>query len=159
MKVEYINPFITSLAMAFQTMLGCQVERGVLARKEGDLPLHDYSGVIGLSGRTVGTVVVSLSKNVAVQATSVMLMTPADDVSETEIVDAVGELANLVAGAAKARLEGYDLSVSLPSVITGKAHTVCFPSNITPICVPFETGWGPLTLEVGMSSIMAPVGV
>jgi chemotaxis protein CheX len=157
MKVEYINPFITSLAMAFQTMLGCEVERGTLSLKESDTPLHDYSGVIGLSGRAVGTVVVSLSKNVAMQATSAMLMTPADEVSEKEIVDAVGELANMVAGAAKARLEGYELSVSLPSVITGKAHTVRFPSNVTPICVPFQTGWGPLTLEVGMSMAAAPV--
>jgi chemotaxis protein CheX len=87
-----------------------------------------------------------------------MLLTPADEVTETEMVDAVGELANMVAGAAKARLEAFELSVSLPSVITGKAHTVRFPSNVTPICVPFETGWGPLTLEVGMSSVMAPVG-
>jgi chemotaxis protein CheX len=152
MKVEYINPFITSLAVAFQTMLNCEVERGALSLKDNDAPLFDYSGVIGLSGKAVGTVVVSLSRSVALQATSAMLLTPVDEVSEKEIVDAVGELANMVAGAAKAKLEEYELSVSLPSVITGKAHTVRFPSNVSPICVPFQTAWGPLTLEVGMST-------
>lgn len=152
MKAEFINPFIASLSCAFQTMLACEVHRGSVSLKSSASPLHDYSGVIGLSGKAVGTVVVSLSDNVALQATSALLLTPADEVTEKDIVDAVGELANMVAGAAKAKLEGFDLSVSLPSVITGKGHTVRFPSNVTPICVPFDTAWGPLTLEVGMSS-------
>jgi chemotaxis protein CheX len=156
MKIQYINPFITSLATTFQTMLGCEVRRGVLEFKATAAPLHDYSGVIGLSGKAVGTVVVSLSANVALQATSAMLLTPAEEVLERDIIDAVGELANMVAGAAKAKLEEFEMSVSLPSVITGKAHTVRFPSNVTPVCVPFETGWGPLTLEVGMAIANVP---
>lgn len=157
MRVEHINPFVTSLASAFETMLGCCVERGPLSLKDGAAPLHDFSGVIGLSGKAVGTVVLSLSRNVALQATSALLQTDVSEVTESEMVDAVGELANMVAGAAKAKLAEYELSVGLPSVITGKSHTVRFPSNVTPICMPFETAWGPLTLEVGMAISAVPV--
>jgi len=41
------------------------------------------------------------------------------------------------------------LRTTLPSVVTGQNHEVHFPSNVTPISISFNTGWGPLTLEVG----------
>ncbi len=155
LKAQYINPFLDALVNAFDMMLGCKVQRGALTLSSKKMATHDYSGVIGLSGEAVGTVVVSLSSSVALKATAAMLMTTEDQVTREEIVDAVGELANMVAGAAKAKLEEFQLSVSLPNVITGEGHEICFPSNVTPICVPYESDWGPLTLEVGMAS--APV--
>ena len=45
----------------------------------------------------------------------------------------VGELTNMVAGAAKAELDEYELKISLPNVITGESYSVRFPSKATPI--------------------------
>jgi len=157
MRVEYINPFIVSLCNAFRTMLGCEVHRGPLALKTGDTPVHTVSGVVGLSGQAIGTVVLSLSEPVALKAASVMLMSETKTL-DADVIDAVGELTNMVAGAAKSELEEYRLMVSLPNVITGSGHAVRFPSNVTPICVPFDTDWGPLTLEVGFTAVPEPVG-
>ena len=151
MKAEYINPFITAVDNAFRTMLNCEVKRGELTLKTTHEPGFDISGVIGLSGKAVGTVVLSLSEDVALKAASVMLMIEATEIDD-DVVDAIGELANMVAGAAKSELEEYELSVSLPNVITGRGHEIRFPSNVTPICVPFESPWGPLTLEVGLDT-------
>jgi chemotaxis protein CheX len=158
MRAEYINPFITSLANVFRTMLDCDVQRGKPRLKDDTIPMHEVSGVIGLSGNAVGLVVLSLSEAVALGAASVLLMSEATEIN-ADVVDAVGELANMVTGQAKAELEEYALSVSLPSVITGRDHQVRFPSNVTPICVPFETPWGPLTLEVGLATVRDPLGV
>jgi chemotaxis protein CheX len=152
MKVEYINKFIASLGNTFQTMLECKVTRGQPALKDSSSPKYDVSGIIGLSGKAVGTVVVSFSKEVAMHAASHMLMCECTDLS-ADVVDAVGELTNMVAGAAKAELAEYELMVSLPNVITGRDHEVRFPSDVTPICVPFETKWGPVALEVGFSPV------
>lgn len=149
MQVEYINPFVTSLVTTFQTMLACEIRRGELQLKEDGTPLHEVSGFIGLSGKAVGTVVVSLSKSVALKTASVMLMVEATEIDD-DVIDAVGEITNMVAGSAKAQLEEYELSISLPSVITGDHHEVRFPSSVTPICIPFESDWGPLTVEVGL---------
>lgn len=149
MRAEYINPFLSSLSNAFSTMLGCQVKRGSLRLKDGSSTVHEISGIIGLSGKAVGMVVLSLSEPLALKAASTMLMTESTEI-DADVIDAVGELANVVAGAAKAELEEYQLSVSLPSVITGRDHDVRFPSNVTPICIPCETDWGPLVLEVGL---------
>ena len=157
MRVEYINPFITSLCNAFRTMLDCEVERGSITLKDNRSPKYAVSGVVGLSGNAVGTVVLSLSEEVALKAASVMLMAETSSI-DADVIDAVGELANMVAGAAKSELEQYQLMVSLPSVVTGENHEVRFPSNVRPICVPFRSDWGPLALEVGFTPVLQPAG-
>ena len=70
----------------------------------------------------------------------------------------MGELVNMVAGGAKAQLEQLDMSLTIPTVITGK-FCVEFPSKTSPICVPFESPWGPLTVEVGLIEICEPVAL
>jgi chemotaxis protein CheX len=157
MKVEYINPFITSLSNAFQTMLNCKVRRGKIYLKDGLSPNYEISGTIGLSGEAIGTVVVSLSEAVALKAASTMLMCETTDI-DADVIDAVGELTNMIAGRAKAELEEYAMQLSLPNVITGHDHQVRFPSNVTPVCVSFETDWGPLCLEVGLAMVPESVG-
>jgi chemotaxis protein CheX len=152
MRVEYINSFISSLDRTFQTMLNCTVKRGQPVLKDNFTPRYDISGIIGLSGKAVGTVVLSLSEEVALRAASHMLMSENTEFN-SEVIDAVGELTNMVAGAAKSELEEYQLSVSLPNVITGRDHEVRFPSDVTPICVPFTTEWGDLALEIGFSPV------
>ena len=158
MRVEYINPFINATMHAFETMVDCKLTRGEIRLLDGVSPVHEVSGIIGLSGKAVGTVVLSLSKEMALKAASALLLMEVTEIND-DVTDAVGELANMVAGAAKSELEEYKLSISLPSVITGSGHEVRFPSNVTPICVPFSSPWGPLSLEVGLEAVVEPVGV
>jgi chemotaxis protein CheX len=152
MRADYINPFITSLINTFETMLACPLTRGQLYLKTKDTHLHDVSGIIGLSGQAQGTVVLTLDRNVALQATSTLLMCETNEIN-SDVVDAVGELTNMVAGSAKAQLTEYKLSISLPGVIKGEGHEVCFPSDVTPICVPFTCPWGDLKIEVGLTEV------
>jgi chemotaxis protein CheX len=157
MRAEFINPFIHSLQKTFLTMLNCSVQRGQLSLKSDSRASYEISGVIGLTGRAVGAVVLTLSKIVALRAASVLLLCDYSEIND-DVVDAVGELANMVAGAAKAELEEYSLAVSLPNVITGRDHEIHFPSNVTPICIPFSSDWGPLALEVGLTTPQLPAG-
>ena len=150
MKAEYINPFLVSTIATFKTMLGCALTRGTPYVKNGSQPKHEVSGLIGLSGRVQGTVVLGLGREAALRATEAMLQERPPEING-DVVDAIGELANIIAGGAKAQLEHLDLSVSLPSVITGKAHCIQFPTKVTPICIPFDSDWGPITVEVGLS--------
>ena len=88
------------------------------------------------------------------EAAGTMLLTDMTEIN-SDVIDAVGELTNMVAGGAKAQLEHLNLSISLPNVITGLGHEVRFPSNVTPIVIPFDSDWGPLTAEVGLSAAPA----
>ena len=142
MKVEYINPFVTSVTSVFATMLDCRIGRGEPFVKEGSQPHHEVSGIIGLSGKAKGTVVLSLEPDVALAATEAMLLERPPEIN-SDVVDAVGELTNVVAGGAKARLEHFALSVSLPTVIIGREHTLEFPFNVTPISIPFAPSINP----------------
>jgi chemotaxis protein CheX len=153
MRADYINPFISSLIATFETMVGCPLTRGTLYLRCDQTKLHDVSGVIGLSGLAQGTVVLSLEKHVAQQAAAALLMCDANALSENDLVDAVGELTNMVSGAAKAKLAEYDLSISLPSVVMGEGHLIRFPSDVAPICVPFTCTWGALKIEVGLAAV------
>ncbi|MBN2476816.1 MAG: chemotaxis protein CheX [Pirellulales bacterium] len=149
MKVEYINPFITSVISVFDTMLSTELVRGQPFSKGSHTPEHDISGMIGLSGKAKGTVVLSLSRATALSATEVLLGQRPLAIDE-DVVDAVGELANMIAGGAKAQLEQLALRVSLPTVITGKNLSVDFPSSVSPVCIPFDCPLGDVTVEVGL---------
>ena len=154
MRAEFINPFLISTANTFQTMLRCEIKRGELSLQAGKL--HEVSGIIGLSGRAVGMVIVSFAEQVALKIASTLLLVESDEIND-DVIDAIGELTNMVAGGAKAELAEYEMSISLPSVITGHRHRIRFPSNVTPIGVPYETPWGPMKLEVGLTAVSDPV--
>jgi CheY-specific phosphatase CheX len=104
---------------------------------------------IGFSGKAKGTVVLSAGREVALGvAESLLGERPAG--INADVTDAMGEVANMIAGQAKAQLEQFAMSVSLPTVITGKGHCIEFPRNITPISIPFRCDWGSLALEVAL---------
>ncbi len=148
--IDYINPVIAGLEKTFQTMLQCNVERLGLGLMENNLALHPISGIIGISGKGVGTVVLSLSESVALKAASTMLMAELSEIDD-EVMDAVGEITNMVCGAAKARLEQFHLSMSLPNVLSGTNCRLHFPQNARPISIPFKCAWGELALQIGFS--------
>ncbi len=150
MKAEYINPFLVSTVVAFDTMLKWTLTRGTPFIKNGSQPSHEVSGIIGLSGKAQGTVVVGLGREAAIKVAEVMLQERPPEING-DVVDAVGEMANIIAGRAKSQLEHLEMNVSLPSVITGKSHCIQFPSKVIPICIPFNSEFGPITVEVGLS--------
>ena len=150
MDVEHINPFIQSAINVFGTMLNCPIQRNSLSLKENDAPTYEISGVIGLSGPVSGSVVFSLSREVAFHIAEGFLMEQVSEIT-AEVVDAVGEVTNMIAGGAKKELSQYALSLGLPTVIVGRNHTITFPKDVKPICVEFTTPWGPISLEVGLA--------
>lgn len=160
MKVEHINPFLKAVTNTFNTMLAADATRGELQLGDPKARHYPISGLIGLSGRAQGMVVINLSTEVALKAASTMLMEEINEIND-DVIDAVGELANVVAGQAKTDLEEYELSVGLPNVIMGDGHEIRFPSSTPPLVVPFKTDFGPLRLEVGFepspTAVAAPV--
>jgi chemotaxis protein CheX len=149
MNVEYINPFLNAAVSVFHTMLGTELTRDEPFLKDCTQPNHEVSGMIGLSGKAKGMVVLSLSREAAIKAASTMLGETLVEIN-SDVADAVGELTNMIAGSAKANLEHLNMSVSLPTVITGKAHCIEFPKNTMPICIPFFCEWGDVAVEVGI---------
>ena len=150
MKAEFINPFVCAAVDVFSTMLNCELVRGQLSLNANFQPKHEVTGVIGLSGKASGTVVVSLDRDVAISATERMLgQRPAT--IDNDVIDAVGEVTNMIAGKAKAGLEQFEMKLALPTVITGKNHVIRFGSTAQTICIPYSCPWGQISVEVGLA--------
>lgn len=148
-KIEFVNPFVEATFSVFRTMLKMELQRGALYLKEGFQPRHGISGIIGLSGSARGTVLLGMSAELAMEVTT-LLTEQRPTYIDSEVIDAIGELTNMIAGAAKAKLAQLQMSISLPSVIAGMNHTVSFPTGAIPIGIPFESQYGPLSLEVSL---------
>jgi chemotaxis protein CheX len=149
MNVAYINPFLASTVSVFDTMLNCKLQRGAPYLKNCVQPQHEVSGVIGLSGKAQGTVVVSLSRETALNVAEALLQERPAELNR-DVTDAIGEIVNMIAGGGKGALEQLELSMSLPTVITGKGHCIDFPRKVTPVCIPFSSDWGEISVEVGL---------
>ena len=136
---QYIQPFIDVCKNVFKEFVGMEPEAKVpffLERDQKDE--FDISGVIGFTGEARGAVVISMKQHMAIKITSAITgieHTTIDD----DVVDAVGELINIIAGNVKKGLEeAFRLVISLPTIVRGKEHSVVWPdSKARVICIPF----------------------
>ena len=152
MKVEYISPFITAVVNVFETMLASELTFSRPFTRDSTQPSREVSGIIRLSGRAKGTVVLSLERETAICVAETLLGERPPGIN-ADVTDAVGELTNMVSGNAKAQLEQLTLSVSLPTVITGKGHCIEFPRNTMPVVIPCRCKWGSVDLLVGLKDL------
>lgn len=151
MKAEYINPFIESTLSVFKTMVGIEPKKDNVYIKKEEEPSFDISGVIGLAGQAIGSVVISLPEDLALNIVSKFLgeeKTKVDD----DVVDAVGEFINMIAGSTKKVFseKGLKFKISIPNVIVGKGHKINRPSNVPCIGVKFNVGNKSFVVEVAL---------
>jgi chemotaxis protein CheX len=147
LNVDYVNPFIEATCYVLRSMLNMEVERGAIYRKKGFQPSHEVSGLINFTGAASGTIVLGMCPEVAFEATGILTGDRPRQI-DAQVVDAVGELTNIISGNAKAKLEQLQLSISLPCVIKGRQHAIPFPHGGVPIGIPFVSSAGPLCIEV-----------
>ena len=148
MDVNYINPFLKAVQNIFETMINVPFSLGKPALKKDDIPSHEVSGVIGITGEVIGCVVVSFPESVALQLASALLQDKLTKVGQ-DCTDAIGEIANMVAGDAKKDFPKGNTSISVPSVIIGK-HKVAFPKGVPIISIPCGTKSGNFSIEVAL---------
>jgi chemotaxis protein CheX len=148
MNVEFVNPFVASTLEVFETMLATVLSRGrIRLRAPGEVS-GGITGIIGIAGRVNGMAAIGINDDVAIRMCERFLNAPVSAVND-DVVDCVGEVINMVAGGAKARLEQHALSISLPSVVRGPQHVIEFPKGATPVCIPFTADLGEIQLQIG----------
>ena len=150
MDVQYVNPFIESVQELFSTMLGCEAERGEIGLVKGKSNPRDVIALIGLSGPASGMLTVSFPIETAL-AVACRILGMEMKVIDGSVSDAVAEVANIVAGSAKAKLINDDqepIDLGLPTVVRGNSYTVDYPSHATWLEVPFTSELGPFSMRV-----------
>jgi chemotaxis protein CheX len=145
---KLIVPFVNSVRNVFNTMVGVQttVERPGI--KAEPVVSYDISAIIGFSGHVIGSVVVSFQKAAAVELVKAFAGMEIDP-NSPDFADAVGELANMIAGSAKKDLGGA-ASITCPSVILGSGHIIARLRDVPCLVIPCHTPVGDFAVEVNM---------
>ena len=100
----------------FETMLGCELTRAEIAAGES----LDITAMVGLAGKMCGVLTVRCNAKSATIMVSKMLGLESAKGSP-DVLDAIGEICNMVAGNFKNKIPGMGdgCMLSVPTVITG----------------------------------------
>jgi chemotaxis protein CheX len=123
--------------------------RAVVQKKLGRPP-GDISAVLELRSATEGFLVLSYPRQMAATLAGRVLADVAGELDELLIRDCVGEIANVVAGQAKALLAGtpYQFTFSIPTVMTGEEAASRPPHGRECLCVAFSSDVGEFALSI-----------
>jgi len=149
MDVRFINPFLLSTVHVLKTMAFIEPIAGKPYLKEDQIATGDVSGVIGLTGDARGSLALTFSSSCIFAVLHNMLGERHEEISP-EVMDAVGELTNMISGDARKRLEadGFIINAALPTVISGKNHVIKHVLGGPSIIIPFSTAHGMFMVDV-----------
>ena len=149
MDPKFISAFIKSISNVFSTMLQLPVEVGEPTIKMGDESPFDVSGIIGMSGEVVGSVVLCFPGDTAERIVAIFTGEQMS-IDSDDFPDAIGELVNMVAGGAKGMFDDREVSISCPSVIVGEGHSVSRLKDVPCVLIPCSTDCGEVVIEVAI---------
>jgi chemotaxis protein CheX len=132
------------------------------------------SGIIGITGDALGSLALSFSEACICRIAANMLGEQCSGVTQ-EIIDATGELTNMISGASRTQMEkmGMRVFAAIPTVVHGHRHTICHILKSPSIVIPFSTAAGPFFVDVcikttdatersavhyGVANVPTPVG-
>jgi len=137
---NYIEPFVDVTIDTFKEFVGIDVKPTqpyFVDTEKGHE--WDISAVIGLSGIVKGAIIISMKTDLAVRITDI-LDGPGHVELDADVVDAIGEINNIIAGNIKPRIpDGDKIVISIPTVIKGNEHSIAWPGKMTRIlCIPHQ---------------------
>lgn len=107
----------------FRTMMRLRVVAGEVTVEKAQIRRAEVIGSIGVAGFLSGAISLFLPKALAKQAVAAMLMMDSsDELADGDLVDAIGELTNMVGGNIKTELfqKAPLFDISVPSVYIGE---------------------------------------
>ncbi|MHB0957504.1 MAG: chemotaxis protein CheX [Pirellulaceae bacterium] len=145
----YIAPFAASLVDIFASMFQCALTPAKSSHTDKMHTTRDVTAIVGLAGKAEGNIVISLDSQVALSLTESMLGQRPATLDEN-VIDAVGETLNIIAGQAKAQLGQLALNLGIPTVVTGSGQAIRFTGQPDPTWYVFDSQWGSVELCVGL---------
>jgi CheY-specific phosphatase CheX len=152
MKAEHINAFIEATLETFQSMCNISFHRSGKVKKVGGeiVEADDLMAICGLTGDIKGAVMLTTPLDTGMKLVSAFLMEEITTVN-CDLMDGWGELVNILAGAADAKIDDFKIDLSLPSVVLGKNARFYAKAGNPFVIVPMNIkDVGPFNLGVSM---------
>ena len=152
MDVKIINPFLAAAVNVLKTMANIVPTPGKPFLKKDRAALGDVSAIIGITGAAQGSMALTFSESCICAIVQNLFGSPVNDVND-EVLDAVGELTNMICGDARRRLgeEGVSLQAGIPTIVSGKDHSLTHVHDGPRLAVPFDTAHGQFVVEVAFN--------
>lgn len=154
MDAGFVNAYLAAVQNVFAKMLSLDIVMGKPVLKTHNNSSGDVTGVIGFAGDKKGTFSLSFSSKGAMFVYKKFVSEEAPSVTP-DVVDAVGELTNIISGQTRVEIErlGFKLSAALPTVIVGQNVAINFITKLPVISLPFtfETDSGQENLFLDFS--------
>ncbi|MDO3378094.1 chemotaxis protein CheX [Geoalkalibacter halelectricus] len=133
----------------FETMIMAEVIPGEPRNEGAQKYSCTVSGMVGLAGLFKGMIAIHTPDAVAMSITSSFLGMDVEEVND-DVTDAIGELANMLAGSVKMALSqnGKDITLSIPSTITGEEYSINCILDTDRVIMPFTLGEGQFLVEL-----------
>lgn len=130
---DRLQVFIDAAIRYFKEVNNTDVEVGTPYLVENDMPTaHDYTGIIGISGPYSGTVYFTAPR---VMLRYIMMVLEENDVTEKNMMDLVGEIANILSGNARTEY-GTEFMISVPVVVKGAPDEIYLPRGTRSFVIP-----------------------
>jgi chemotaxis protein CheX len=114
---EELKSFVDSVKRYFQAVTRNEPQITSAFLATGDIQAHDFSGMVSFTGSYQGHVLVSMPPRLLRE---LLLIQHETDLSERNMLDAVGEIANTLAGNAR-NFFGPELHITVPIKFKGQA--------------------------------------
>lgn len=127
----------------FETMIMVDVTPGEALTEHVSKFRFSLSAIVGFAGFKQGNLAIHLPEAVAKGLTGDFLGMDVEEINE-DVQDAMGELANMLAGSMKPFIseEGGKVDLSLPSVVYGEEYTLTVVNEADWMIVPFSVSHG-----------------
>jgi chemotaxis protein CheX len=152
MEAAHINPFLSSTISLFENLFAITPQAGeVFLDTKARKHRWDISAVMVLTGSAIGVVAIRLTRMLAdrLLEKSGVSWKGADE-RESLINGMVGELVNIIAANASAKICNFNIEISVPIVVQGENHTIAWPESAPIIGVPFWTPYGPFLVDISL---------
>jgi chemotaxis protein CheX len=132
----------------FQTMLMMEASPGQALTESANVFVDSVSAIVGMAGASKGMLAIHIPASTALVITSSFLMMEVTEVDD-DVKDAIGELANMVAGSIKADLteQGQEFKLSIPSVVCGAEYQIDCLADSDGVSMPFSIEGGEFLVE------------
>ncbi len=121
----------------WKTLVGLDLK---VADEDVGTDKEQIAGFIQIMGAWDGTVILDCEKEMSRVLASLIFDVPIEKISDAEILDALGELVNIIAGNLKAHLP-QPCHLSLPAAVGGWDYMLRFPGSQQVSQVIFECGF------------------
>lgn len=151
---ELLPAFIAGACEVFETMVFMPITCGQPTEKLPGIPQGYISGTISINSAddTIsGNLSVIFDLPVATKVFQKMMgMDETSPVEPQEVNDVVGELANMIAGGAKSRLQetAVHFKIGLPTVVVGEKHYIEPQKHVRTVVVTITSDAGQFFMEL-----------